>query len=109
ALDAEMGTDLAQLGVAYLASEDPTTGQGPASVAEVRTSIAGRLFQQITRGEVVVYWKVKVGPMPPNASETILACEKRITQSESMVLMADCKSVKRMTKDEFAKAPKAGK
>ncbi len=59
-------------------------------------------------GTVVVYWGATLQKMTQGSSNTVLGYEKDVPTSGGLVMMGDG-SVKKMTAEEFAKAPKAGK
>jgi hypothetical protein len=59
-------------------------------------------------GTVVVYWGATLQKMTQGSSNTVLGYEKDTPASGGLVMMGDG-TVKKMTAEEFAKAPKAGK
>lgn len=61
-------------------------------------------YKQIQDGNIVVVWGAKVDE---SASDKVIAYEKKAPESGGYVLMADGKTVKKMTADEFKAAPKA--
>jgi hypothetical protein len=59
-------------------------------------------------GTVVVYWGASIQKMTQGSSNTVLGYEKDTPKGGGLVMMGDG-SVKKMSAEEFAKAPKAGK
>jgi hypothetical protein len=59
-------------------------------------------------GTVVVNWGATLQKMTQGSANTVLGYEKDVPTNGGLVMIADG-SVKKMTADQFAKAPKAGK
>lgn len=62
-------------------------------------------FNVLRNGDVIVFWGASVSDAD---SDKVLAYEKAAPDSGGFVLMADGKTIKKLTVDEFKSAPKAG-
>lgn len=61
--------------------------------------------QEVRSGNIVVVWGT---PLSSTDTGSVLAYEKAVPQSGGFVLMADGKTIRKMSADEFKSAPKAG-
>ncbi len=95
------------LGLAYIGYDD-TGEKSPMSADDLKkdNSIDKETYDWIKEGYIVVGWNAKLGQLD-NKSQTVLAYENADVSGGAFVLLADG-TVKRMTEDEFNKAPKAG-
>jgi hypothetical protein len=104
------GNQMKQLALAYHnfwstnGNRGPTKPEDLAPFYEKQADITALL----TSGEVVVYMGATIQSMVNGSSNTVLGYEKDVPKSGGLVMMGDG-SVKKMSADEFAKAPKAGK
>lgn len=109
AANQRVANDLKQLAIAYHNFHD-SNRRGPESAAEWE-KMAGSpddkaLIAAVAAGEYVFYWNVKITSLTAGATNTVLGYEKKVPTSGGLVLMADG-TVKEMTAQEFASAPKA--
>ncbi|HKB41091.1 MAG TPA: hypothetical protein VKD72_31980, partial [Gemmataceae bacterium] len=101
--------DLRQIGLAYHNCCDATQ-RAPTKVDDLAPFYEkdARITQALTNGDYIFLWGVKPTVMIQGTSNTVLAYERSVPISGGLVLMGDG-SVKKMTQQEFVKAPKAGK
>jgi hypothetical protein len=110
AADREKKTnDLRQIGLAYHNCLD-TNKKPPATVDDLAPFYEkdAKITAALKDGTYVFYYNVKLTDMTNGTSNTILGYEKDAPTKGGVVLFGDG-TVKPLTADEFAKAPKAGK
>jgi hypothetical protein len=103
--------DLKQIGLAYHNMND-ATNKAPAKAKDLAPYFENskKLLNFLESGQIVFLYNVRLQQILGGAgtSNTVLAYVKEAPTKGGLVLMADG-SVKKMTADEFKKAPKAGK
>jgi len=101
--------DLKRIGLAYHDYCDSTrkAPTGPKDLEPYYERDA-KLTQALDSGQYVFYWNVRIEDMIKGAgtSNTVIAYEKDVPTKGGLVLIGDT-SVRRMTAQEFAQAPKA--
>jgi hypothetical protein len=104
---AQILNDFKQLGLLYHTTLD-TSGKPPANLADWKDlkKEFPKGYKAIEEGRYVFYFNVSLKDMKAGTSNTVLAYEKDAPTRGGVVLMGDG-SVKTLTADEFAKAPKA--
>ena len=96
-----------QLGLAY-ASFNAEHGKAPQKKEDLAPYLQGanKLLDMLDKGDIVFYYGVSPQQMQKGSSNTVLAHENyEDTNSRRLVLMGDG-SVREMTANDFAKAPK---
>jgi hypothetical protein len=100
---------LRNIGFAYAAAL--ASGQPPKNLDELKewTESNQAIFQAARdRQPFEIIWSVDPGKLATPTAETLLAWEKTADDSGGRcALMADCSTVKHLTRDEFDKAPRA--
>ena len=101
--------DLKQIGLAYHNHHD-ATNKGPANAKELAPYFENnkRLLDHLESKRIVFFYNVRITQMTEGTSNTILAYEKDVPTKGGLALFGDG-SVRKLTADEFKKAPKAGK
>jgi hypothetical protein len=104
--------DLKQIGLAYHNFND-ATNKAPAKAKDLAPYFENskKLLNFLESGQIVFLYNVRLQQIiggGAGTSNTVLAYVKDVPTKGGWVLMADA-SVKKMTADEFKKAPKAGK
>ena len=104
----EVGTGLVEVGD-LLRTYTEETGRAPSKAADLAKyqALYPRGVQAIQSGSVTVTWGVKVPPAGTGGTE-VVAYEKTTPAEGGGVLLMNGE-VKRMSAEEFAAAPKAGK
>ena len=104
------GNDLRQIGVAYHNHFDATM-RAPAKAKDLAPYFENskRLLNFLESGQIVFPYNVRLTQIinTTGASKTVLAYEKNVPAKGGWVLLADA-SARKMTAEEFKKAPKAG-
>jgi hypothetical protein len=104
------GNDLRQIAQVYIQYE-LDMGRPPANAQEFINYIqrdAAKIARAIQDGWYIVYWNVRPSQLPSGSSNTVLAYDTDTPSQGGWVAMADG-TAKRMTAQEFAAAPKAGR
>ncbi len=101
--------DLSQIALAYRQYQD-TYNRPPANAQELLSflQVSGKLGKLLQEGVYVVYWNANLNTLPAGPSNTILAYTRETPTEDGMVVMADG-TARRMTAQEFAATPKAGR
>jgi hypothetical protein len=105
----KVSNDLKRLGTAYVNYCD-ATGKAPTGPKDLEPYYErdAKLTQALDSGQYVFLWNVSFRDLIKGSgtSATVVAYEKDVPARGGMVLMGDS-SVRRMTAQEFAQAPKA--
>jgi len=80
----------------------------PRNVDDLDIKNTPKYYNAVAEGGVILYWNVNITQLPAGSSNTILGYVYDVPTKGGAVLMADG-SARRMTVEEFNKAPKAGK
>jgi len=98
---------LKEIGLMYHAYHD-MNGKGPSGLQDLQqlASTCPDGYAGLQSGQFVLIWNVKIPEMVQGTSNTVLGHEAAAPNSGGLVLMGDG-SVRTMTAQEFAQAPKA--
>jgi hypothetical protein len=107
--DRVTANDLKQIGLAYHGHHD-ATNKAPQKAEDLAPYFENskKLLDHLKTKRIEFYYGVGLLQMPEGTSNTVLAYEKDAPEKGGLVLFGDG-SVKKLSADEFKKAPKAKK
>jgi hypothetical protein len=107
--DKRLANDLKQLGLAYH-NYYADFNKGPANAEALAPYFENdkRILKLLKDEDITFFFGVGILQMPAGTTNTVLACEKEAPEKGGYVLMGDG-SVRKLSPEEFKKAPKAGK